>query len=55
MEVVLKDDKGKALPNKKYAAILPTGEIRQGTLDSQGKAKLQKTIPGKMKVKFNPK
>jgi hypothetical protein len=52
VEVKLKDDKGNAVADKQFKVIFPTGEIRQGTLDSLGKAKIQNTIPGKMNVKF---
>jgi uncharacterized Zn-binding protein involved in type VI secretion len=50
LEIEVKDDWGKAVGNRKYSANLPTGEIRQGTLDSNGKAKLENIPPGKINI-----
>lgn len=52
VEIKLKDDDGNAVGNIKYEAHLPSGEIREGTLDDQGEAKIENTSPGKIKVKF---
>ena len=52
-EIILKDDEGNAIGNKKYKAHLPNGEIKEGTLDGQGKAKIEKIPPGKVKIKFS--
>ncbi len=52
-EITLKDDEGNAIGNKKYKAHLPNGEIREGTLDDQGKAKIENISPGKLKIKFS--
>ena len=50
VEVEVKDDKGHAVGDRKYSANLPTGEIRQGALDSNGKAKLENIPPGKINI-----
>jgi hypothetical protein len=55
IEIILKDETGKAIAGKKYKAYLPTGEIKQGTLNGQGKAKIQNTTPGKVNVRFTLK
>jgi uncharacterized Zn-binding protein involved in type VI secretion len=53
IELEIKDDSGKVLADKKFKAILPSGEIKEGKLDSSGKAKIEKISPGK--IKFNLK
>lgn len=53
IEIKLKDDAGNAIPNKKYKLFLPSGEVREGTLDSSGYAKETQVPPGYVKVSFN--
>jgi uncharacterized Zn-binding protein involved in type VI secretion len=52
VSIELKGPKGKALASKKFKAVLPTGEIREGTLDSQGKSELKSVPPGTVQIKY---
>jgi hypothetical protein len=52
VEVELKDQDDQAVPDCEYRVVLPNGEVRTGTLDGQGKAKLENMPPGKVKVDF---
>jgi hypothetical protein len=52
VEIELKDDDGNAIGDKKYKAHLPNGEIKEGKLDSNGKAKIEKVPPGKVDIQF---
>ncbi len=54
VEVQFKDEDGKALANKKYKAILPSGEIKEGKLDGNGIAKIEKIPPGKIDISLEP-
>ncbi len=53
-EIQFKDEDGKALANKKYKAILPSGEIKEGKLDGNGIAKIEKISPGKIDISLEP-
>jgi uncharacterized Zn-binding protein involved in type VI secretion len=53
VEIELKDPDDKALADKPYKATLPTGEIREGKSDGQGKVKIENTAPGRIKIKFD--
>ena len=53
-ELVFKDEEGNVLANKEYKVFLPTGEIKEGKLDSSGKTKIEKLPPGKFKISFKP-
>jgi hypothetical protein len=55
VEICLKDHDGKAIGNKKYKALLSSGEVRQGTFDGSGKAKLEKVPPGKILFSLDPR
>jgi hypothetical protein len=55
VEVQYKDSKGNALTNKKFKATLPTGEVKTGTLDSKGAAKLEKVSPGSIRINLDPR
>jgi len=52
--VQIKDDKGKVIGDKEFKAVLPTGEIREGKLDGNGKVKIEKVPPGKIKITLKP-
>jgi uncharacterized Zn-binding protein involved in type VI secretion len=52
VEFVFKDEDGKVIVDKEYKIYLPSGEIKEGKLDSSGKAKLEKLPPGKIKISF---
>lgn len=54
-EVKLLDHEGKPMSNVKYRIRVASGEIREGTLDGQGKAKLENLVPGEFSVKFEKK
>jgi uncharacterized Zn-binding protein involved in type VI secretion len=50
IELEVKDDSGEAVADRKYKAILPSGEIKEGKLDGKGKIKIEKIAPGKIKL-----
>lgn len=52
-EMELKDEDGKPVGGAKYRAVLPDGTIKEGTLDSNGYAKLKKVPPGRVEVTFS--
>lgn len=49
-EIEVKDEEGNAIGDKKFKAHLPTGEVKEGKLDSSGKAKIDKVPPGNIKL-----
>jgi uncharacterized Zn-binding protein involved in type VI secretion len=51
LEIKLLGDDGKPLSGKKFRLHLISGEVREGTLDSNGHAKIEKVPPGESKVK----
>ncbi|MBN1127510.1 MAG: PAAR domain-containing protein [Chitinispirillaceae bacterium] len=53
MEISLVDDDGNAIANAGYSIALSSGEIKKGTLDSQGKARIDTFAPGKANVKVS--
>ena len=48
----LKDRTGKPMAGQAYKVVLPGGAVVQGTLDDEGKAKVEKTDPGDCQVSF---
>ena len=50
--IVLKDRTGKPIPGQAYHVVLPNGDVVEGTLDDQGKAKIEHIDPGECKVTF---
>ncbi len=50
VEIKVKDEEGNTIADKKYKAHLPTGEVKEGMLDSSGKAKIDNVPPGNIKV-----
>ncbi|HZI16826.1 MAG TPA: carboxypeptidase-like regulatory domain-containing protein [Myxococcus sp.] len=50
--VELVDDEGKPVSGARYRVILPSGEVREGTLDAQGQARLDGIVEGAYKVSF---
>lgn len=52
MEINLEDDEGNKLGDQKYRVFLPNGEVREGNLDSDGYAKVEKIPPGRVEVEF---
>jgi hypothetical protein len=53
VEMAVKDEKGKAVTNVPYRVTLPSGEVREGKLDGNGKAAIKGIPPGKAKLKLN--
>ncbi|HQF42185.1 MAG TPA: PAAR domain-containing protein [Ignavibacteriaceae bacterium] len=54
IEIVFKDEEGNILADKEYQLYLSSGEIKKGKLDSNGKTKIEKIPPGKIKISFKP-
>lgn len=54
IEIVLKDEDGKAIKDKEYKITLHSGEIKKGKLDSSGTAKIENLPPGQVKVSITP-
>jgi type VI secretion system secreted protein VgrG len=48
----LKDRTGKPVPGQAYKVVLPNGEVSEGTLDDEGKAKIEHIDPGNCQVSF---
>jgi uncharacterized Zn-binding protein involved in type VI secretion len=53
IEVSLKDEDGKSLDNIECKVFMPSGEIKNGKLDGNGKTKIDKLPAGKVKLSFN--
>ena len=54
IEIILKDEDGKVIKDKKYKITLPSGEIKNGKLDNNGTAKIENISPGQVKVSIAP-
>ncbi len=52
VELEFKDKEGKPLKDIEYRATLSNGEVREGKLDGNGKAKLEKVPPGFVKCRL---
>jgi hypothetical protein len=52
IEVELKDADGEPVQNAKYRMVLPSGEIKLGSLDGSGRTKLENLPPGKCQIEF---
>lgn len=50
VEMRLQGEDGSSMVNKKYKTILASGEIKEGTLDSDGKVKIGKISPGNVDI-----
>ena len=46
------DQAGKAVPGEAYQIELPDGATSEGTLDSQGRARVDGIDPGNCKISF---
>jgi len=53
IELRLRDREGNPIGNRPYELILPSGEIRQGTLDGDGYAREEAIPPGRVRVRYN--
>lgn len=52
VEIELLDQAGKPVPGEQYQIELPDGSTTEGTLDSQGQAKVDGIDPGNCKISF---
>ncbi|MFN0106171.1 MAG: type VI secretion system tip protein TssI/VgrG [Bryobacteraceae bacterium] len=50
--IKLKDRTGKPIAGQAYKVVLPGGDVAEGTLDDEGKAKVEHTDPGECQVSF---
>ncbi len=50
--IKLKDRTGKPVAGQAYRVVLPNGDVAEGTLDDEGKAKVEHTDPGQCQVSF---
>jgi uncharacterized Zn-binding protein involved in type VI secretion len=50
MEIRVVDDEGNPVRDKAYRLYLSNGEVREGTLDGDGKAKLEDVPPGRVRI-----
>jgi type VI secretion system secreted protein VgrG len=48
----LLDQAGKPVPGEQYSIELPDGSTTEGTLDSQGRARVDGLDPGNCKISF---
>jgi uncharacterized Zn-binding protein involved in type VI secretion len=53
IELELRDEEGKTIGGAEYEVHLPDGQIRKGTLDQNGYAKVENIPPGKVTVTFD--
>jgi len=53
IEIDLRDINGQIVPNEDYTIHLPDGKKRDGTLDSNGYARVEDIPPGKFTVEFS--
>ena len=52
IEIELVGEDFRGIPNELYKITLPDGKVREGKLDSRGRARLEGMDPGKCKVEF---
>ena len=53
MDIVLQDQDGNPIPNKRYRLYLANGEIREGQLDDNGRAREEHVPPGRSRLVFS--
>ena len=51
VEFKLQDEEGEPIPDKDYRMVLANGEIREGKLDGDGKAREEDVPPGKCDIR----
>jgi type VI secretion system secreted protein VgrG len=54
VELQLVDEDGNPVANAKYELHLPNGDVKKGTLDGSGKARVEDVPPGACRVVFPP-
>ncbi len=52
IEIQLTDEEGKPVPSEKYRVVTPDGEVKEGTLDANGKARVSGIEPGNCEITF---
>jgi len=52
IEISLVDKDENPMPDEKYILYLPDGSQKKGTLDNQGKAKIEDILPGPVKIEY---
>jgi hypothetical protein len=52
IEIELVDDQENPVGGIRYRAVLPDGSVRQGSLDSRGRARLEEINPGECEISF---
>ena len=52
IEIELVDDNDEPIPDAEYEITMPDGETRSGTLDSEGKVKIEDVPPGQFVIKY---
>lgn len=52
IEIALKDDKGHPVPGERYKIKLPDGSVLEGSLDGDGRARVDGIDPGTAQVSF---
>ena len=52
IEIVLKDNQGNPVAHERYRVKLPDGSMREGSLDGDGKARVDGIKPGSAQVSF---
>jgi type VI secretion system secreted protein VgrG len=52
IEIELKDQEDQPIPGERYQITLPDGTVDEGTLDENGKARVDGIDPGSCKVTF---
>ena len=52
VEIALKGEDDKPIPSVRYRLVLPSGEVREGTLDEQGLARVEQLDDGECELSF---
>lgn len=52
IEIELRDDEGRVVPNQHYKIALPDGTEREGDLDDQGKVRIEDVPPGQFTITY---
>jgi len=55
LELEMEDEDGKPMSNCEYTVQFPDGSVRNGTLDDNGKARIENVPPGQAKVIIDPR
>jgi hypothetical protein len=55
LEFSYQDEDGNAIANKPFKLFLSNGEVREGTLDGNGYAKVEDVPPGRIRIQVDPR